>query len=149
MESNPHAGTGEFSGGLTNTAPEPQARAIGQFKLKLARNGIHIGWVGLGGSEAMWMEVVPDEKDATTWEWYNDTSGDYLKNPAWVSGYGTWSTSLAGAPCACNNWLHAGTWKLKGGHLVAGNGNTVGQYKTDLPWLYANSNYTPLEVTAV
>ena len=149
MESNPHDGTGAFSGGMTNTAEEPAAAgAVGQFKFKLARNGIHIGWIGLGGSQQLWMEVVAEESDAATWEWYNDTSGDYLKNPAWTNGYGTWSGTLLGHPCACNDWAHAGTYKVADGHLYAGDA-TVGQYKSDLPWLYANSSYTPLQVTTV
>jgi hypothetical protein len=146
MERNPHEGTGAFTGGLTNTAPEPST-PIGQFKFKLARNGIPIGFIGLTGSQDMWMSVVTDESQAITWEWYSDTSGDYLKNPAWVNGYGTWSTGLAGQPLACNDWAHAGTFKLVNGHLIAGDGSTVGQYRSDLQWLYANSSYPALEVS--
>jgi hypothetical protein len=152
METKPHEGNGAFSGGMTNTGREPTARGalepgarVGQFKFKLARNGIDIGWVGLTGSQSMWWAVVANESEATTWEWYNDTTGDYLKNPAWTNGYGTWSTGLSGHPCACNDWAHAGTFKLVDGHLIAGDGSTMGQYKSDLQWLYANSGYAALE----
>jgi hypothetical protein len=148
MDTNPHDGTGTFPDAPKRAIPGLQG-GTGQFKFKLARNGIDIGWVGLGGSQSMWWCVVANESDATTWEWYYDSTGDYLKNPAWVNGYGTWSTSLAGHPCACNDWLHAGTFKLSGGHLIAGDGNTVGQYKSDLKWLYANSDYAALDFSYV
>jgi hypothetical protein len=157
METKPHEGNGAFSGGMTKTGPEPTARGTleagartsQKFKFKLAQNGLHLGWLGLTGSQSMWWSVVDNESEATTWEWYNDTSGSYLKNPAWTNGNGTWSTGLSGQPCACNDWAHAGPFKLVGDRLTAGDGSTVGQYKSDLQWLYANSDYPVLAFSMV
>jgi len=145
MDTKPHEGTGAFVDAPRRAVPGLQVGDTGQFKFKLAQFGIPIGWVGLTGSQSMWWSVVTNESDATDWKWYSDPTGSYLKNPGWVNGYGTWSTSLLGNPCACNDWAHAGTFKLVGTHLIAGDGNTVGQYSSDLQWLYANSSYPALD----
>ncbi len=155
MDNAPFAGAGAFSSGMTNTGPAPTAAGMlptaraGQFRFRIAQNGINLGFLGLTGSQSMWWSIVDKEADAVAWEWYPVEKLMYLKNPAWVNGWGTWSTSLSGSPCACNDWGHAGSFALVGSHLVAGDGATVGRYSGDRPWLYANSDYAALDFSYV
>src|SRR4051794_9411886 len=113
METKPHLGDQEFAGALKNNSPAPNT-----FKYKLSLNGAPIGWIGRGGSfGGMWAEVVPNESDAVTLEWYTYYGVDYLRIPGY--GYMTWSGGRAGHPVAFNTWSYANGWKEEGGHLVA------------------------------
>ena len=161
METKPHLGDKEFVGPVKNTgaaAPEKAAvaglgagvRAAGSFKYKLSLNGVPIGWLGKGGSQGMWAEVVKNESDAVSLEWYY-SGGDYLRIAGtaynWMM---TWSGGLSGYPVAFNDWPHANVWKESGGSLIAADsGAPVSLYSSDVAWLYANKDYKALEFTKV
>jgi len=147
LETNPHVGDKQFVGTEKNTGPAPQGlKAVGTFKYRLSLNGAPIGWLGKGGSQSMWAEVVPNEKDAVNLQWYAYNGVNYLMIEGF--GYMTWSGGLSGAPVAFNTWAYANGWKEEGGRLIAiDSGAPLSEYRTDVPWLYANKDYSVVGVT--
>ena len=156
METKPHLGDKEFVGTVKNTGTAASEKVAskaegGAFRYRLSLNGVQIGWLGKGGSQGMWAEVVKNESDAISLEWYTYSGVNYLRIAGTSSGWWmTWSGGLSGHPVAFNTWPYANGWKESGGQLIAADsGATVGQYSSDLAWLYANKDYTPLEFNRV
>jgi hypothetical protein len=144
METKPHEGSGVFEG------QERQKSSVrpGTFKLKLSLKGVTIGWLGRGGSEGIWVKVVPNEADAVPLEWYAYNKVNYLMEYGF--GYMTWS-GLSGHPVAINSWSYACGFTLEGERLFpTGHPDMpLSLYDSNKGWLYANGSYSILGVTLV
>jgi hypothetical protein len=149
LETTPHAGDKQFVSAVKITGPAPEGlKGLGTFKYRLSLNGAPIGWLGKGGSQSMWATVVQNEKDAVILEWYAYSGVNYLNLKNF--GYMTWSGGLSGAPVAFNTWPYANGWKEEGGRLIAvDSGAPLSEYRTDVPWLYANKDYSAVGVARV
>jgi hypothetical protein len=144
LETTPHAGDKQFAGAPKTTDPTP--KDVGTFKYQISLNGTPIGWLGKAGSQSMWARVVPNESDAVILQWYAYGGINYLTIPGF--GYMTWSGGLSGKPVAFSTWAYANGWKEEGGHLIAvDSGEALSEYRSDVPWLYANSSYSAVGVT--
>ena len=112
----------EFVGDVKNTGPEPTSDAddaaevvAGRFRLKLGRNGKHLGWFGQTGN-GIWACLVSTPGEATTFEWISWDNKQWLKKQ--FDRYMTWS-SFFNTQVAVDNWGHASPWKVEDNHLIA------------------------------
>lgn len=149
VENNPHIGDQAFAGVTRNAAAAPPTlNALATFRYRLTLNGAPIGWFGKGGSQSMWAQVTQNESEAVRLQWYAYGGVTYLTIPNF--GYMTWSGGLSGKPVAFNTWPYANGWKEENGLLIAVDSKeALSIYRSDVPWLYANSGYSVVGVTRV
>ena len=100
---------------------------------------------GVGGAQGIWASVVDTKEQAAPFQWYPYSGTTYLFDPNGC--YMTWSGGLSGRPVACNTWPYANGWKLEGNRLIAADSNqALSRYSGGTSWLYANNDYTVLDV---
>ena len=133
---------------IVNSDAEPKVEVAGlkNFKIKVSRNGIVLGWLTNVGSPEYWI-TLGDEAGASVWYQVFSSGSTYLSTgPNNYLSYRTRGAS--GLGMKMRGWAYAAKWELMGKNLKClDNDKLVGM---DGDYFYVNSeNVVDVEYVSV